>query len=329
MKQMPFRLLFAMVMAGAWFTSVAQRPPRPSVAILIFEGVQIIDYTGPYETFGQAGYQVFTVGEKTEPLTTSMGMKVTPSYSLASAPPADVLVIPGGAMPHDLPADHPVVRWILEREPRVKHILTVCNGAFALGPTGLLDGRQATTTAGMISHLQSSIPKVIPVYDKRFVHDGKIISAGGLSAGIDAALYVISLLDSPARSQEVANKMEYNWDPSGKYVRTRLVDFQLSRLLDFNPPLRGKTITYEGDEQSWTAAYELMRRESLADFSGQLTELARSHGWSLVSEKNQPTTVGQEWKMKDHNGVAWSLVAEFAQLQGENQYRVTFRLRKV
>ena len=83
-------------------SAAAQAPPtgpppnRKKAAILIFDGVQIIDYTGPYEVFGQAGMEVFTVAAKPETITTAMNMKVTPHYTLENAPAADVLLIPGG-----------------------------------------------------------------------------------------------------------------------------------------------------------------------------------------------------------------------------------------
>jgi len=321
------RLMLALLIAS--FAAQAQSPPRPprkSVAILIFDGVQIIDYTGPYEVFGQAGYKVFTVGERTNVLTTSMDMKVTPSYDFQSAPEADVVVVPGGAVPHDIPAGHPMVKWITEREGRAKYVLSVCNGAFALGATGLLDNREATTTAGMISHLQMFIPKVKPVYDKRFVHDGKFVTAGGLSAGIDASLYIVSLLETEGRAREVANKMEYNWDSKGTYVRTRLVDFELSRLLDFNPPLRGKTLIYEGDEQRWTAKYEVTRKQTLPEFAGQFIELSESLGWKSVSEKKSIDSIELVKQLTDHSKRTWKIVANFNKLPEEGKFTVLFRL---
>ena len=69
---------------------------RKTAAILIFDGVDIIDYTGPYEVFGQGGFEVFTVAETKGTVTTSMGMKVIPQHTFADAPPPDVLVVPGG-----------------------------------------------------------------------------------------------------------------------------------------------------------------------------------------------------------------------------------------
>lgn len=325
------RYILTILLLSLAFDSLAQTPPRrprKSVAILIFEGVQIIDYTGPYEVFGQAGYNVFTVGESPSMINTSMNMKVTPSFDLTTAPEADIIVLPGGNVPHDMPATHPMVQWIKAREGRASYILSVCNGAFMLGATGFLDNRNATTTAGMINHLQMYIPKVKPVYDQRFVQDGKFISAGGLSAGIDASIYIVSLLDTKGRAQEVANQMEYNYDPNGTYVRTKLVDYQLARLLDFNPPLRGKTLLYEGDQKSWTASYQLTRNQTLAEFNGQLYEMARSTGWNMLSENKVADKMRSEWGMTDHNNLQWKLTSEFTKLEGDGQFTAYFRLEK-
>ena len=100
----------------------SQGPPqnRKKAAILIFDGVQIIDYTGPYEVFGQAGMEVFTVAAKPETITTAMNMKVTPHYTLENAPASDVLLIPGGGVTRTQ-EDPNVIMWIQERSKRQVH----------------------------------------------------------------------------------------------------------------------------------------------------------------------------------------------------------------
>src|SRR5262249_54693916 len=131
--------------------SASQRPVK-NVAILIFDIVQIIDYTGPWEIFGAAGLKVFTVATNTTPITTNMGMKVTPHYTLEDAPAADVLLIPGGGI-FATQQDPRVIKWIQERSKQAEIVMSVCNGALILAKTGLLDGLSATTTAGLIDGL--------------------------------------------------------------------------------------------------------------------------------------------------------------------------------
>ncbi|HEX8185579.1 MAG TPA: DJ-1/PfpI family protein, partial [Blastocatellia bacterium] len=172
---------------------------RGNVAILIFKGVQIIDYTGPYEVFGGARFNVYTVAEKAEPITTAMGMTVTPSYSFSDSPKPDVLVLPGGGgfRPGDggvgNQLENPaVIKWIQDNAKEAKFVLTVCNGAFFAAKAGLLDGLEATTFYGMIDALKTFAPKTKVVSDKRYVDNGKIITTAGLSSGIDGSLYLVS-----------------------------------------------------------------------------------------------------------------------------------------
>jgi hypothetical protein len=116
---------------------------RQRVAILIFDGVQIIDYTGPYEVFGQAGFEVVTVAAKPDMIQTSMGMKVMPHYDLAHAPKADVVVVPGGDGVAQAQQDPQVIKWIQDSAKDAQHVLSVCNGAYILARTGLLDGTKS------------------------------------------------------------------------------------------------------------------------------------------------------------------------------------------
>ena len=112
---------------------------RLKAAILIFDGVQIIDYTGPYEVFGQARFDVFTVSESGEAITTSMGMSVNPTHSFESSPTPDLLLVPGGDV-HAQLEDPEVLKWVQLMAAEADHVLSVCNGAFILAEAGLLEG---------------------------------------------------------------------------------------------------------------------------------------------------------------------------------------------
>ena len=226
------------------------------VAIFIFEGVQIIDFTGPYEVFGQAGFEVFTVAEKSAPVTTAMGMSVSPRYTFENHPKADVLVLPGGDVPthQDNPA---VIRWIQENAKQAEVVLSVCNGAFFLARTGLLDGLQATTFASLIPGLQQAAPKTKVVSDKRFVDNGKIITTAGLSSGIDGSLHVVEKLLGKGWAQVVATGLEYNWDPESKFVRAALADQQLRGLNPFIQRFEREVMKYEGGVGHWTTAWKV------------------------------------------------------------------------
>ena len=154
-----------------------------NVAVLLFPGVQIIDYTGPWEVLGHArvdghkAFRIYSVGETTSPIETAMGMTVIPSFDLARAPRPDVLVIPGGNVDPQL-SHEALIRWIQQTAKGAEVVLSVCNGAFFLAQAGLLDGLEATTFAGMIDDLKTAAPKTKVVRDKRFVDNGKIITVG-------------------------------------------------------------------------------------------------------------------------------------------------------
>src|SRR5262245_4853553 len=132
---------------------------RPlTTAILVFDGVQIVDYCGPFEVFGQGGCQPFTVAKSAQPITTAMGMKVVPQHTFADCPPADIIVIPGGGVdPTENDAD--AIAWLRERGQRAQFVLSVCNGAFILAKTGLIDGMTATTFYDLIDDFQARYPK--------------------------------------------------------------------------------------------------------------------------------------------------------------------------
>lgn len=235
-----------------------RHPQGKNAAILIFEGVQIIDYTGPYEVFGQAGFNVYTVAEKPDTLTTAMGMKVTSNYTLEDAPTADVLVIPGGNV-QSAQENPKILKWIQQESRNAEHVLSVCNGAFILAKTGPLDGPRAIA------------PKVKVVNDKRFVDNGKFITTAGLSSGIDGSLYVISKMVSKARAHLVALNMEYDWKPDSGYARASFADMHIHRLLGrgltFEVPEGAvlRVLSTEGGRGNWEINWSLQIEATEAD----------------------------------------------------------------
>jgi transcriptional regulator GlxA family with amidase domain len=169
---------------------------RLRLAVLLFDGVQIIDYTGPWEVFGHASihnrpaFEIYSVSQTAAPLTTNMGMSVNPTYTFANAPAPDVILLPGGNVRPQL-SNTAVLAWIQDSSRKARVVFSVCNGAFFLAKAGLLDGLEATTFAHLIPQLKEAAPKARIVSDRRFVDNGKIVTAAGLSSGIDGALHVI------------------------------------------------------------------------------------------------------------------------------------------
>ena len=199
-------------------------PAHKKVAILIFDDVQVIDYSGPLEVLSDAGFDVFTVASNKDPVRTSAGdaVKLTPKYTFADAPQADLIVIPGGG--YEAPKDSAAVAWIKKEAVQAEHIMSVCNGAFTLANTGLLDGLSATTTAGNINRFRKTYPQIHVAMEKRVVDNGKIIATAGLSAGIDGALHMVDVMKGPGAGQSVALATELDWRPDQPFVRAIMAD---------------------------------------------------------------------------------------------------------
>lgn len=161
-----------------------------TVAIFIFPGAEIIDYAGPWEIFGAAGFEVYTVAETTDPIRTSMGQMIVPDYTFENCPTTELFLLPGGGVPR-LEKNSPTLQWIQKKSKESTYTMSVCNGAFWLADAGLLEGKSATTIHGRIPQLTKQFPNVHVLSDRRFVDNGNIITTAGLSAGIDGALHMV------------------------------------------------------------------------------------------------------------------------------------------
>jgi transcriptional regulator GlxA family with amidase domain len=175
--------------------------PR-TVAILVFEGVELLDFAGPAEVFivaeeGEA-FRVVTVAESTEPLRTMGGVTLKPDFSYAASPRAEVVVIPGGDMRN---VREPGLGWIRKAAQEAEIVMSVCMGAFLLAKAHLLDGLEATTHHWGTAKLKEAAPTCTVLTGKRYVDSGKIITTAGVTAGIDGALHVVERLlgEQPAR----------------------------------------------------------------------------------------------------------------------------------
>jgi copper(I)-binding protein/putative intracellular protease/amidase len=296
-------------------SAAAQPPPpgpppnRKKAAILIFDGVQIIDYTGPYEVFGQAGLDVFTVAVKSEMITTAMEMKVTPHYTLENAPAADVLLIPGGNVTRTQ-QDPNVIKWIQERSKQAEYVVSVCNGAYILAKTGLLDGLTATTFYGLLEGLPAVAPKVKVVRDQRYVDNGKFITTAGISSGIDGSLYVVSKLFSKARAQMVALNMEYDWKADSTYARANFADRHIRKVfgtnLRLNVPagVEHRVLSTEGTPRNWEVKWEAHGEISAAEIMKLIGDRLSSAQWAKQSSATQGADTSG-WKFSDEDGGEW------------------------
>ena len=191
------------------------KPPAEGsipVAFLISEGAVVIDFCGPWEVFqdvmlpGQMdmAFKLFTVSEKTNPIQVSGGMKITPDYRLENAPTAKVVVIPAQSDPSEA-----VLAWVRKSAKTADVVMSVCTGAYLLARTGLLAGKEATTHHGSYVDFARKYPDIHVKRGARFVEDGNLASAGGLSSGIDLALRVVERYYGRELAEQAAYDMEY------------------------------------------------------------------------------------------------------------------------
>jgi transcriptional regulator GlxA family with amidase domain len=174
----------------------ADRPPGPIVVgILVFEGVELLDFTGPAEVFAVAGhgssFRVVTIAETTAPFATMGGLTFVPSHTYDDAPPLGVLVVPGGNMRAVSPRG---MAWLKATAAATPITMSVCMGSMLLARAGLLAGIEATTHAWGVEHLRATVPTCRVVTGRRFVDAGRIVTTAGVTAGIDGALHVVARL---------------------------------------------------------------------------------------------------------------------------------------
>jgi len=192
--------------------------PR-NVAILVFDDVEVLDFTGPHEVFTVAGdlirpqpFYVFEVGVSTAPVLARGRLLVSPRYAIDACPAPDILIVPGGLGTRALLRHERLLAWIVEASAKAELLLSVCTGALLLAKAGLLAGLEATTHHGAFDLLAALSPSTRVNRVNRFVETTeRIVTSGGISAGIDMSLHVVErLLGAQARAT-VVEEMEYGW----------------------------------------------------------------------------------------------------------------------
>jgi putative intracellular protease/amidase/YHS domain-containing protein len=228
------------------------------VAFLVSEGAVVIDFCGPWEVFqdvsvpGREGeaFRLYTVAETTTPIRTSGGMKIVPDYTFETAPPPKVIVIPAQRGHSDATLD-----WIRKSTRRTDVTMSVCTGAFLLARTGVLSGKAATTHHSGYRSLAADFPDIQVKRGARFVEDGNLATAGGLSSGIDLALRVVERYYGHEVAKSTAYEMEYqgqgwmNPDSNEIYASARASTeaHPICPLCDMDvDPSRAPSSTYKG-----------------------------------------------------------------------------------
>jgi transcriptional regulator GlxA family with amidase domain len=173
-----------------------------NVVIVAYPGVQALDVVGPFEVFAGArraaaahgidgGYRVQLVGLEPGPVTAESGLDLTAAALPAPISGIDTLLLPGGGGVDDARRNPALVAWVREAAPSARRLATVCTGAFLAAEAGLLDGRRVTTHWARAGELGTAYPAVQVDADPIYVHDGRLWSSAGVTAGIDLALAMV------------------------------------------------------------------------------------------------------------------------------------------
>jgi len=194
-----------------------------NVGILIFDGVEVLDFAGPFEVLSRtrlvpgtesrrsddgAPFHVFTVARSTDLVTATGGLGVQPRHSFEDAPAIDLLVVPGGFGTRPLLQEAETIDWIRSTASAARKTASVCTGALLLARAGLLDNRRATTHWGAFGLLASLGKNITVDRESRFVEDGVMTSAG-VASGIDMAFHVVEALFGKDVADETARYIEY------------------------------------------------------------------------------------------------------------------------
>jgi transcriptional regulator GlxA family with amidase domain len=192
-----------------------------TTGILLFDDAEELDFVGPWEVFtmarmnGREADRVVTIAEREGPVRAAKGMRVIPDHTFADAPPLDVVVVPGG-MGTRREVDNPaLLEWLRKAAEPCTWVTSVCTGSLLLHGAGLARGKRVTTHWAFVPALRERGD--IEVLERvRWVRDGNLVTAAGVSAGIDMALWVVGQLHGADHARITQRLMEY--DPAPPYA---------------------------------------------------------------------------------------------------------------
>ena len=191
-----------------------------TIGIVAFDDAEELDFVGPWEVFTMAAQangtdKVVLIAERAEPVRCAKGLRVLPDHTFGDAPPLDVVLVPGGIGTRREMDNPALLSWLREAGARCQWVTSVCTGALVLQRAGFLTDRRATTHWSVLDALRE-LGGVTVLSERRYVRDGNVVTAAGVSAGIDMALWLVGQLHDPDFARSVQRFMEY--DPSPPYA---------------------------------------------------------------------------------------------------------------
>jgi transcriptional regulator GlxA family with amidase domain len=191
-----------------------------TIGIMLFDGVEELDAVGPWEVLAywasnwpEDGWQVVTFGRTAGDIQCAKGLVIHATYSWTDAPPLDVLVLPGGRGTRPLLNDPTMLDWVRRRRDEGTLMTSVCTGSLVFAAAGILNGRPATTYWDELDLLKQLDPTIELRPLDRWVDSGEVITASGVSAGIDMALHLVRRLASEERARGVRRGIQYDPAP--------------------------------------------------------------------------------------------------------------------
>lgn len=197
------------------------------IGLLVFDDAEELDFVGPWEVFtmlnevsARAGHpplhDVKLIAERDAPVRCAKGMRVLPDLVIADCERLDVLLVPGGQGTRREVNNEPVLCWIGKIAARATWVTSVCTGALLLGAAGPARGKRVTTHWAFVDRLRNRGEVGEVIENIRYVQDGNLVTAAGVSAGIDMALWLVGQIHGPAMARNVQRAMEY--DPAPPYA---------------------------------------------------------------------------------------------------------------
>jgi transcriptional regulator GlxA family with amidase domain len=191
-----------------------------TIGIMLFDGVEELDAVGPWEVLAfwasnwpEDGWQVVTFARSAGEVKCAKGLVVRATYGWGDRPPLDVLVLPGGRGTRPLLNDETMLEWIRQRRDEGTLMTSVCTGSLVFAAAGILNGRPATTYWDQLDLLKELDPTIELRPSDRWVDSGEVITASGVSAGIDMALHLVRRLAGEERARQVRRGIQYDPAP--------------------------------------------------------------------------------------------------------------------
>ena len=198
--------------------SYEKKDSELNICIYIYDQAEVLDFSGPFEVFSTAAricegkdpFNVFLVSELSEKTNARGGYKVLSDYDFSNHPPIDVLIVVGGVHTKEMEKSN-VIEWISQQASKASIVASVCTGAFLLAQAGVLTTQEVTTHWEDVADLRRLFPKLKVVEGVRWVDQGKLVTSGGISAGIDMSLHLVSMLQDENLAEKTAKQMEFSW----------------------------------------------------------------------------------------------------------------------